>query len=201
MDEPVQPIMLPSLQLLAVDFELGHASDLSAVIKFIHAPSLISMLLTGWYLDAPHSSIVGETHFPALQHLILGSTVTDAIPKFGLLAKAFPNIERLTCRVEDEDISDILANITEPGDELRWPKLQSIGMSNVVGTLFGWQVDDLCKLIIRSQQAGRPFRQLLYPISGSGFALAWAGDVHKLRELVELADFKDDWPTPFECVI
>ncbi|KZP16997.1 hypothetical protein FIBSPDRAFT_934254 [Athelia psychrophila] len=157
----------------------------------------------GWDSDEDEeqldSSVAGENHFPALQHLILGSYVIDAFPEFGLLAKAFPNIERLTCQVDREELRDILGNITESGDELRWPKLQSIAISKVYCTLDTKELGDLCQLIIKLQQAGRPFRQLSYPTSGS--ALAGAGGIHKLRELVELVDFRDDWPAPFDWTI
>ncbi|KZP16962.1 hypothetical protein FIBSPDRAFT_36603 [Athelia psychrophila] len=203
MDGPVQPTVLPNLRLLAVDFEEGSPSDLSTIISFIRAPSLNSLSLMGQvYLgvgEEPFDSLaVGENKFPALQQLVLGSNVIYACPDFGQLAKAFPNIERLTCRVEYEDIDDIIANITEPGDELRWPKLKIIAMSKVYRTLDAEKLGNLCQLIIKLQQAGRPFRQLSYPTSGSELALAGAGDIPKLRELVELEDFRDDWPTPFE---
>ncbi|KZP30874.1 hypothetical protein FIBSPDRAFT_945797 [Athelia psychrophila] len=206
MDGPVQPTVLPNLRLLAVDFEEGFPSNMSAIISFIRAPSLNSLSLMGWVdLDAGEeifdSLAVGENQFPALRQLVLGSDAIEAFPYFGLLAKAFPNIERLTCRVENEEIEDIMANITEPGDELRWPKLKMIAMSKVYRTLDAEKLGNLCQLIIKLQQAGRPFRQLSYPTSGSCIALAGAEDIHNLRELVELADFRDDWPTPFEWVI
>ncbi|KZP16963.1 hypothetical protein FIBSPDRAFT_865309, partial [Athelia psychrophila] len=93
---------------------------------------------------------------------------------------------------------ETIDNITEPGDELRWPKLKIIAMSQVIHTLNARRLGELCQLIVKLQQAGRPFRQLSYPTSGSELALAGAEDIHKLRELVELEDFRADWPTPFE---
>ncbi|KZP16976.1 hypothetical protein FIBSPDRAFT_934238 [Athelia psychrophila] len=206
MDEPVQPTVLPNLRLLAVDFEKGSPGDLSTIISFIRAPSLNSLSLIGQvYLGIGEeifdSLAVGENQFPALQQLVLGSDVIKACSDFRLLAKAFPNIECLTCRVENEEIADIIANITELGDELRWPKLKIIAMSKVYRTLDAEKLGNLCQLIIKLQQEGRPFHQLSYPTSGSCIALAGAEDMHNLRELVELADFRDDWPTPFEWVI
>ncbi|KZP30875.1 hypothetical protein FIBSPDRAFT_850307, partial [Athelia psychrophila] len=94
----------------------------------------------------------------------------------------------------------MLANITEPGDELRWPKLKMIAVSTVYRALDARRMGEVCRLVVKLQQAGRPFRRLSYPTSGSALALAGAEDIHKLRELVELADFRDDWPTPFEWV-
>ncbi|KZP30853.1 hypothetical protein FIBSPDRAFT_1038093 [Athelia psychrophila] len=205
LNEPVQPIVLPNLRSLAVDLELN-SSSLSIIIKCILAPSLVSLSLTAWDPDEDHLDylVLGETYFPALQHLILGSSVMNAFPDFELLAKAFPNIERFTCRVErpeQAEIGSIIANITDPGDQLRWPKLRSIAISTVYRTLDTDQVDGLCQLIIELQQAGRPFRQLSYSSSESCIALAGAGGIHKLGELVELEDFRDDWPTPFEWPI
>lgn len=196
------PTVLPNLQFLAVNLEYD-PTVVRDNIKFVHAPSLISLSPTGWDSDdeALDSSILGETHFPALQHLLLGSSVDAASIEFDLLAKAYPNIERLTYRIrmECEDIRNVLGYITEPGEELRWPKLKTKKYCDVQSVLhFNAELlGGLYQLIMKFQQTGRPFHQILYPISGACIALADAGDIHKLRQFVKLEDFRDDWSTPF----
>ena len=132
------PIVLPTIQF----FNLDHAG-LTALPRFIgtfmdliRAPSLGTIFLSGWVNS---SNQYKGINFPSVRHLILQESVACALVEIDWLAQAFPNIERLTCRVDDPaqyrgNLADVTSAIVSGDDEHTWPwpQLQCIAVS-------GWQ--------------------------------------------------------------
>ncbi|KZP32424.1 hypothetical protein FIBSPDRAFT_925338 [Athelia psychrophila] len=196
------PITLPSLQILEVDFD-RRSSYTKHIVLSIHAVSLISLSLSGWYYgdddgDEPWSS--QESLAPSLRHLFVSGYFSKGLSEFDWFSRTFPNIDRLTCWGEDVDM--ILAAIAVGGgdgnegglgDGPRWPKLQSIGATESF-----WPEPCDCAVLrgaILKLQNGRPFRTLALP--ERCVAHLDANAMAELREIISIGDFYGDWPMPF----
>ncbi|KAF7968834.1 hypothetical protein HWV62_29244 [Athelia sp. TMB] len=195
-------IVIPNLEFLHVELALW-ASDLKTIIQNIHAPALQALSLAGWGSDKPalDPSSLPTSHFPSLRHVIflgyLASTLAE-LRSFGL---TFPDIERLTFQAHLPpplgDIGDILSTIVAPvpkvcaaaGESVMWQKLRSIAVSTVLEPFDG---EFLHGLIHDWQKSGHSLNKLFIP--NTCVAQADVEGMKKLRELVDIEDFKDDLP-------
>ncbi|KZP21135.1 hypothetical protein FIBSPDRAFT_1044309 [Athelia psychrophila] len=195
-------VVLPTVKFLQIETH-GH-DDLDRVIHTIHATSLTTLSLALWGYGGPGLNLSSEedleSHFPALQHLILEHIIQQA-PDLEMVARMFPGIERLTCNWstsrENElfcDIDRILATIDtgSSGDSLRWPKLHTVAVSAPGMPL---DVGALHHKISMMRDAGHPLRKLKLP--KSLFVQTGAKAIGHLRQIVDVEDFSLDWPTPF----
>ncbi|KZP12743.1 hypothetical protein FIBSPDRAFT_1049907 [Athelia psychrophila] len=200
-------VLLPTLRFLQVETYNLHTHDCAILaIITIHAASLTTLSLSGWDDCAPELDLSSEealeSHFPALQHLILAiGNTTNTSPDLEVIARRFPEIERLTCQVLPNSglcygIDHILATIDagSSGDgSLRWPKLHTVAVS---GSRTPLDAAALHYKIYVMRDAGHPLRQLKLP--KSLFVRAGAKAMGYLRTIVDVEDFSLDWPTPFE---
>ncbi|KAF7978773.1 hypothetical protein HWV62_44814 [Athelia sp. TMB] len=183
------PIVLPSLLFFMLD-AVACPAAFNYLINALHAPSLTSLSLNR--LDESEELTQPTiSHFPSLQHLIL----TQALSQFAMLATVFPNIERLTCcLVEDEDVDDLVdAIFYGDGGPLKWPKMRSIAVS--VSQVDSFDVSQLCNLV-EELQIGRSMRKLLLP--KSHIAKMDVCEMEELREMIEVEEFIDEWSLPFQ---
>ncbi|KAF7982982.1 hypothetical protein HWV62_24582 [Athelia sp. TMB] len=156
----------------------------------------------GFTLEAPP-----QNAFPSLQHLIL-LNIKERSPNLDATAHIFPNIKRLTCQGADPgfEVGHVLAAMgahaiegnvaSTTGVSLHWPKLHSIAASGPDEPLHAGTPDSqLDSQVAALQAAGIPVRKLLLPQS----LVAHVGEdmMVKVGELVEVEDFRLDWPTSF----
>ncbi|KZP21133.1 hypothetical protein FIBSPDRAFT_891303 [Athelia psychrophila] len=199
------PAVLPTLIFLQVKTYL-HTLDCAILAITIHAASLTTLSLSGWDGTEPKLNLSSEealeSHFPALQHLILANgRFSDTAPDLEAIARRFPEIERLTCQVLPNSglcygIDHILATIDagSSGDgSLRWPKLHTVA---VAGSRTPLDAAALHHKIYVMRGAGHPLRQL--KLHKSLLAQAGTKAMGYLRTIVDVEDFSLDWPTPFE---
>ncbi|KZP21132.1 hypothetical protein FIBSPDRAFT_931776 [Athelia psychrophila] len=200
-------VLLPTLRFLQVETYHLHTLDCAILaILTIHAASLTTLSLSGWDDCAPELDLSSEealeSHFPALQHLILAiGNTTNTSPDLEVIARRFPEIERLTCQVLPHSglcygIDHILTAIDagSSGDNsLRWPKLHTVAVS---GSRTPLDAAALHYKIYVMRDAGHPLRKLKLP--ESLLALAGTKAMGYLRTIVDVEDFSIDWPTPFE---
>ncbi|KZP32186.1 hypothetical protein FIBSPDRAFT_925171 [Athelia psychrophila] len=132
--------------------------------------------------------------------MILINVASD-VQDLTVLARAFPDIERLTFKpattsnrspLDINRIFDTFLRGAGDGDVAGnnaplWPKVQSVALS----TSTEFVAPQLRSKIIQVQAAGHPIRKLLLP-----------QDVHpammEVGGIIELEAFYIDWPTPFE---
>ena len=212
----VSPLAQPTIRFL--ELHIVVPSTYHVGIQLFRASSLTTLSINclgffgdmGFTFDPDRSP---QTCFPALQHLIL---VNVEPSPFKLIldgvAHTFPDIERLTwqgCQPEF-GIGNILTamgtrrgdgdNVWEsaaraPGLTLHWPKLQTIAVSGP-GAAPDIPCLELDSLVFELQQAGIPIQKLMLP--QSEIARAGGEMMGRVRNLVEVEDFRLDWPTPFE---
>ncbi|KAF7973432.1 hypothetical protein HWV62_15118 [Athelia sp. TMB] len=184
------PIVLPTLQILAVDYI--HPLKIT---ETIHAASLKSLSLAGRLVEYDTSpDMPTHYHYPQLEHLVLASYYSRDLAEFPCLPKRFPDIQRLTCLAfKDAKLADIrrmfeiIVGGHEPDSSPRWSSLQSIGISAVHKQAI---LPALVSIISKLKEAGHPFRSLLIPKDTKPEAGA-------LGELIEIGEFYNDWPTIF----
>ncbi|KZP30837.1 hypothetical protein FIBSPDRAFT_926276 [Athelia psychrophila] len=203
-------ILVPTVKFLHVDvMEDRSPSCVNIFLSDIQAPSLISLSLNKWDREHPHP--LEPNKFPLLQHLILYDCNIgmdeDDLDDLANLARQFPNITRFTSQISNENscsleiiLQIMLGESSDDDDEdgesggTPWPNLQTVAVADP------WRsVVDLTKvpgLLSELQDAGHPLRKLL--ISDNAVSQADEDIMEELEELIEIEDFIDDWPTPFE---
>ncbi|KAF7970817.1 hypothetical protein HWV62_22832 [Athelia sp. TMB] len=156
----------------------------------------------GFTLEVPP-----QTAFPSLQHLLLVNIKEHSL-NLDATAHIFPDIKRLTCQGADPDfeVGHVLAAMgahANKGDlastadvSLHWSKLHSIAASGPDEPLHAGTPDSqLDSQVAALQAAGIPVRKLLLPQS---LVAHVGGDMMaRVGELVEVEDFRLDWPTSF----
>ncbi|KAF7976436.1 hypothetical protein HWV62_6865 [Athelia sp. TMB] len=200
------PLAQPTIRFLHLHILCSDSHDID--IRRFRAVSVTTLSIE--CLDRPGD--IGFTlggppqdSFPSLQHLILVNVQTDSL-RLDATACIFPAIERLTCRGADPDftVGHVLAAMgarTIQGNpagatnvSLHWPKLRSIGASgrDAADHIQDSQLDSQ---IVALQEAGIQLKTLLLPPA----FVAQVGEemMARVGELIEVEDFRLDWPTPF----
>lgn len=215
LDQHHEPIVLPTVQFLQIE-ALEFPESISPLVHSFQAASLATLSLTSWNGSEPDSpafagmSNVGA-HFPSLQHLILAN-ISRAAPALDLLAQTFPAIERLTCHEvpgpklpisQRIGIEHVVAAVARGGNggnggsgrgpniNQTWPSLKCIAIS----TEQAFDAAALEGVLRRVQELGHPLHKLMLPQTVS--PPDGSGAMAKLRTLVDMEDFRVDWPTPF----
>ncbi|KZP08100.1 hypothetical protein FIBSPDRAFT_965094 [Athelia psychrophila] len=200
------PIVLPALKLLHMEFA-ECCSDFDFINRCIRAPSLISLSLAGWYREykALDESILADSHLPSLRHLFLSNHVSAALRQIDALSKAYPHIERLTCRVNlarlGEDIEGVLEAMTgstaeedgegrAPDGRIRWPQMQSIALEGLREPI---DATGLRRTVLKLRKPGSSIHTILLPR-----ACFNDGDVECLKDIMKIEVVEAEWPTPFE---
>ena len=184
------PIVLPTLQILAVEFL--HPLKIT---ETIHAASLKSLSLAGRLVEYETSTDTStHHHYPQLEHLVLASYHSKDLVEFPCLPKRFPDIQHLTCLaskdaklVDIKRMLEIIIGDYELDSSLRWSSLQSIGISAVHKQAI---FSALASIVSKLKDAGHPLRRLLIPKDSKTEAGA-------LGEFIEIGEFHNDWPTTF----
>ncbi|KAF7986261.1 hypothetical protein HWV62_35172 [Athelia sp. TMB] len=198
------PIVLPSVQYMRLVAPPGHLDLLTLSFR---AASLVTLSLEGWvkyyHTDLESQS---EMRFPLLEHLIL-TNIKTSWPYLDTYAMRFPGIRRLTCQVHPEARGCDLAYVLQPvhykaqvrasrrspspfdGWE-RWFNLEVIAVSATDTPL-----DHALYDMVSTVKTALPLRKLLLP--GVLCAQADADLMARLRALVQVEDYRLDWPTPF----
>ncbi|KZP05086.1 hypothetical protein FIBSPDRAFT_1006366 [Athelia psychrophila] len=208
-------VVLPTLHFLLVD-NIHNPSSIITFIQNIRAPCVRTLSLTGW--DAAEQPEFSDTmdigdHFPSLQHLILNG-ISKPIPNLDLIARIFPDIERLTCQVVQPDprssrdpcgidhIVAVVVPLTSTAEDggnndsqtsRRWHSLKSIAMS-AEEPLNAMALEDM---LHKLKGVGHPLRELM--LSEAVFSQAGREAMGQLGQLVDIKGFHVDWPTPFAC--
>lgn len=195
--------MLPTVQVLYVGNDSTDNNPFVAdCIASIHAASLTSLSLKGWNDEGASNEGSGSYghQFPLLQHL----TIIDAGPERPMLddlANKFPDIEQLTCEIEDDEfgIEDIIEDIVwsnhtkdhpNPPPHPCWPRLHTIATSSHNARLIPTR--RLTNSIRTLQECGYPLRKLLLPTRLRAHRL-----IMELKQVIEVEEFCDDRPRPF----
>lgn len=208
------PILLPTVQLLHVASALIRPEFVNRFIASIRAQSLTTLSLNTW--DEEEDEPI-EPHFPLLRHLLLVN-ITEGIPDLISLAEKFPSIERLTCRLSTNNndspnqyyLTDLFTHIIEAGRDCRenqlsclWPKLHTIATSaclvlDKTSTKHkkNKAIEKLRTIITTLQDNEQPIRKLLLP--RSFFVNVGAEAAVSLKRVIEIGDYSDDWPMPFD---
>ena len=192
---PALALVLPNLRFLHVGWTRS-SSFFNGFVGNLCAVSLNTFSFPGWHSDEDIfkvSGTLGRCHFPSLRELIVVDEVSTALEELEHLAETFPDIDSLTCRVENVDVSEqddgidaIIGAILE-GPSVRWPKLQSIAVSALRKPL---DAQALCQAIC-NLQAHRPLRKLSLPRS---YALGTdTSAMQKLREIIQVEECGNEW--------
>ncbi|KZP32198.1 hypothetical protein FIBSPDRAFT_944271 [Athelia psychrophila] len=204
----VSPVVLPTLQFLRLNFEYCD-TDIIGLFRadLLISLSLVSLSPKGWS-DPPQASALVAPHFPSLRHLILVNYDNAGSLKspYDWLATTFPDIERLTFSVDDgfhnPNFNDMFAAIQwdeegpeDASEDMRWKGLEIIAISDIQLTNPA-NVQQMCYILTQMQDHGCPIRELLIP--PACVAHADAESMVKLEGIVKIANFKVNWPTPFE---
>ncbi|KAF7971004.1 hypothetical protein HWV62_22265 [Athelia sp. TMB] len=188
----LQPIVLPTLRLLRYgwDFPL----KLPGCLRLINAASAEVLSIGSWSGGEPGPL---EAQFPSLKHIILteGSTLVMSESMIDAFRRGFPHIEQLTYRVH---LLNTFANALSyilprrgPSDSAQWPRLHTLSID-----AFWRPRHDDPALHTVLQNAGPSIRKLR--LSRPFFKARHASDaMQRLRDLVEVEEWYDDWPTPF----
>ncbi|KZP05095.1 hypothetical protein FIBSPDRAFT_940665 [Athelia psychrophila] len=153
-------------------------------------------------------------HFPSLQHLILNGGISKPIPNLDLIARVFPDIERLTCQVVQPDprsssdpcgierIIAVVVPLTSTAEDggnndsqtsRRWHSLKSIATS-AEEPLNAMALEDM---LHKLKGVGHPLRELM--LSEAVISQAGREAMGQLGQLIDIKGFHVDWPTPFAC--
>lgn len=206
------PILLPNIRHLHVTGEWHDSWASFDFLRCIQAPSLDTLSLSPARSDIKGRGALAlieyanKLHFPALQHLILinAERISDLVDLI-VLARAFPQIERLTvipgCVAETDFYNSyfsIDAILYGPGNgEIAQtnaysgplsPNLQRVAFSHIKGQL---DIPRLQSTLLKLKAAGHPIRKLLLPQMAHP-------SVVEVEGIVELEEFYVDWSTPFD---
>ncbi|KZP30838.1 hypothetical protein FIBSPDRAFT_1038080 [Athelia psychrophila] len=204
-------ILVPTVEFLHVDVtDHRPPSFIDIFLGDIQAPSLISLSLNQWDHDYPHP--LEPNKFPSLQHLIVYNCITGRdevdLDNLANVARQFPDITRFTSQINIHNpasleiiLRTMLGESTNDydeyieSDETRWPNLQTVAVADPP-----MDVVDVTTIVIdllsKLQGAGHPLCKLL--ISYNTVSHADEFIMEALEELIEIEDFTEDWPTPFE---
>ena len=206
------PSHLPALAQPTIRFLHLHIlvpENHDAVIESFRAVSVTTLSIDCSYRRCDMDFTLEEppqVAFPSLKHLILVNIEMNPL-KLDAVAHRFPEIERLTCQGFGPDfgIGRVLAAMGPQPIEgnpalaadvsLHWPKLHTIAVS---GSAIARNIPDpkLNSQVSALQETGIPIRKLMLPPALVAHA---SGDLMaSLRKLVEVEDFRLDWPRPFE---
>ncbi|KZP04150.1 hypothetical protein FIBSPDRAFT_968374 [Athelia psychrophila] len=131
---PPLPIILPKIRHLLVEGS-DRPYNLSNILRFIHAASLVTLSHSLWYDEKPlprHFNL--ELHFPSLKHLIL-TNVTSDVPELNCHENTLEHnininhiFHTILCGPDDGDRAEENAH-----NRLLWRKLHSIASSTSRG--------------------------------------------------------------------